>query len=194
MVISWNFFICITSQHGPFPLFLSLSFGTAFVALFTIEMHMPNLMPVYLCCFDFDWIVLVDLVLLWYAHFLSSKPQICILQPSNLCRIVCEYLCWEKMGRICNNSTLQKLPTALWLEGFPLGQVIIMLYLSHKGLPYISLSCMYIRVPCSWNWTTSLTQDSCSDVSLFKHEIKQWIRDSELAWPWFWLYVMQTAF
>jgi len=60
--------------------------------------------------------------------------------------IVCECISVAKNGQNLQQFNLPKVGYCFALSRFPLGQVIILFDLSHKGLRYISLSCMYIGV------------------------------------------------
>jgi hypothetical protein len=86
------------------------------------------------------------------------------------------YHCWEKWAEF---TTIEPSKSLLLLcaEQVPFGtryQDIILFDLLHKGLRYISLSCMYVGVSslellAIENWIIALEGNSCCGLCLFEH-------------------------
>lgn len=112
-------------------------------------------------------LMLLDLVLLWYSHFLSRNPQIFMLWSSNLFMIVCECCYWENWAEFATIQPSKKLATALcWAGSFRDKLLFCSIALLHVHWS------QFLGAPCNWNWIIVLRRNSCSNLSLFEHETK----------------------
>lgn len=133
----------------------------------------------------------------------SSNMYVVILKSVYVCRDpqICAWLfvsvsVLRKVRRICNNSTFQKLAIALRWAGSLWDKLLFcsIYRIKDYGI-YRSAACTLESVPWS---SLQLKLNHCPQTKLMQWSFLIWTWNQTLhhSWlaPWFWLYVMQTAF